>query len=124
MAQIFGRFDRMYLVEKIGSGVPRMDELMELDNLNPPEYRKEGMFTVVLLRPAKADVNQEKSPFMPESQALILKLIRGNNSISIQELSHAVGISEPAIDKNIKKLKEIGLLERIGGKKDGKWRLL
>jgi len=47
---IFGLFDRMHLVEKIGSGVPRMKELMETSGLPAPEYHLEGMFTIALRR--------------------------------------------------------------------------
>ena len=32
-----------------------------------------------------------------------------------------IGISTTALDKNIKKLKEKGLLKRIGTAKDGQW---
>ncbi len=56
-----------------------------------------------------------------ESQKEILKLISGNPRISKQELSEKIGISTTAIDKNISKLKQKGLLKRVGPAKGGYW---
>jgi ATP-dependent DNA helicase RecG len=56
---IFGLFDRMHLVERIGSGIPRMEELMQGQGLDVPEYRTDGMFTIVLKRSVKASEKDE-----------------------------------------------------------------
>ena len=56
-----------------------------------------------------------------ESQKEILRLISQNPYISKQELSNKIGISTTAIDKNISKLKQKGLLKRIGPAKGGHW---
>lgn len=47
---IFGLFTRMHLVERVASGIPRMQEAMREANLPEPEFHTEGMFTVVLKR--------------------------------------------------------------------------
>ena len=48
---ILGLFERMRLVEQIGSGISRMRDLMKEEGLTPPEFNTDGMFTVILRRP-------------------------------------------------------------------------
>ena len=43
---IFGLFARMQLVEQVGSGIIRMNDLMREAGLPLPEYTTEGMFSV------------------------------------------------------------------------------
>ncbi len=47
---IFGLFTRMHLVERVASGIPRMQEAMREANLPEPEFHTEGMFTAVFKR--------------------------------------------------------------------------
>lgn len=50
---IFGLFTRMHLVEKVASGIPRMQEAMKEANLPEPEFHTDGMFTVAFKRVQK-----------------------------------------------------------------------
>ncbi len=59
-----------------------------------------------------------------ENQKKIIKLIKDNSAISKKELSHKIGISTTAIDKNISQLKKKGLLRRIGPDKGGHWEVV
>ena len=62
---------------------------------------------------AKITVNQKK----------ILEAVKQNPFLTQEELSEIVGISKLNINKNMKKLQEVGLLERIGADKNGKWQI-
>jgi ATP-dependent DNA helicase RecG len=53
----------------------------------------------------------------------ILGLIEQNKQTTIPELAEIIEISERAVQKNIKKLKGKGVLERIGGRKEGYWQI-
>ena len=44
-----------------------------------------------------------------------------NKYISKKEISEKIGISTTAVDKNIAKLKEKGIIKRIGPAKGGHW---
>ncbi len=46
-----------------------------------------------------------------------------NPYISTRELEGEVGISQRKIKDNLKKLKELGLIERIGKAKGGHWKV-
>ena len=51
----------------------------------------------------------------------ILNLMLEKKDITIRELSEAINISTTAVENNIKKLQEKGLLERVGSDKGGHW---
>lgn len=59
-----------------------------------------------------------------ENQALIVKKIYENQRISKKELSEYLKISTTAVDKNLKKLKEKGIIERIGPDRGGYWTII
>ena len=44
-----------------------------------------------------------------------------NRYISKKEISEKIGISTTAVDKNLDKLKQAGILERIGPARGGHW---
>ncbi|WP_028298623.1 AlbA family DNA-binding domain-containing protein [Olivibacter sitiensis] len=48
---IFGLFERIQMVEQIGSGISRIRDAMEKASLPSPIFKTEGMFTLVLKRP-------------------------------------------------------------------------
>ena len=58
-----------------------------------------------------------------DNQALIVQFISENSKISTQMLSEKLKISQRKIKENIAKLKEIGLIERIGSAKGGYWKI-
>jgi ATP-dependent DNA helicase RecG len=57
------------------------------------------------------------------NQKLILDCIDKNPSITSDELAVTIGISADKIRVNISKLKAKGILERIGGRKSGHWKI-
>jgi ATP-dependent DNA helicase RecG len=59
-----------------------------------------------------------------DNQKKILQIVKGNPSISKREMAETIGISTTAIDKNIEKLKRMGLLRRVGSPKGGYWDVL
>ena len=60
---------------------------------------------------AKITANQKK----------ILEAIKQNPFVTQEELSSIVGIAKLNINKNMKKLQEQGIIERVGADKNGKW---
>ena len=53
---IFGLFTRMQVVEKVGSGIPRMRRLMKDAGLPEPKFDTKGFFTVTFMKRAKTDL--------------------------------------------------------------------
>lgn len=60
---------------------------------------------------------------LTDNQKAIIDQINLNNKISATKLADIVGISKRKIEENISKLKEQGLLQRVGGTR-GHWEVL
>jgi len=121
---VFGLFERMHLVEKIGSGIPRMEELMLEKGLTPPEYRMDGMFTIILRRAFNFEEwkNLWKGK-LSESRLAILHVINNHPEVSKRQLADTLAISTTAIDNHLDYLKQLKIIERIGPDKGGKWKI-
>lgn len=121
---IFGLFERIRMVEQIGSGIGRMRDLMLEANLTEPEFNTEGMFTVTVRRPFDfkkwVDMWVDK---LTENRLNIIKAIHENSKVSKKQLEEKIGLSATAIDNNLDALKELGLIERVGGAKGGHWQI-
>lgn len=122
---IFGLFLRLNMVEQIGSGINRMKNAMMEAGLEEPVFNTEGIFSVTFYRPVGFEKLMETywEPFINNSQHNMLWEIHRNNKISKRELSEALTLSKTAIDKNIEKLRELGILERVGSDRGGYWRI-
>ncbi|MEZ4801717.1 MAG: helix-turn-helix domain-containing protein [Gelidibacter sp.] len=121
---IFGLFERIRMVEQIGSGIGRMRDLMLDANLTEPEFNTEGMFTVTVRRPF--DFNKWVDKWvekLTDNRINIIKAINENAKISKRELEDKISISSTAVDNNLDALKDLGLIERVGGAKGGYWKI-
>jgi ATP-dependent DNA helicase RecG len=58
---------------------------------------------------------------LTNNQTQIMELITENPTITTTELSKKVGITKRRIESNISKLKELGLIEHSGSRKNGEW---
>ena len=56
-----------------------------------------------------------------ETQQKILNILHVKPTITMDEIASEIGISIHGIDKNIRYLKKIGLIERAGSRKKGSW---
>jgi len=108
---IFGLFARMHLVEQIGSGIIRMKDLMKEVNLPEPDFHTEGMFSIFFKRVHKT------------VEEMIRELIEFNPKITLKELMKVTHQTKRRIEYQINKLKNNGILERMGLGKSGYWQL-
>jgi len=121
---IFGLFERMRLVEQIGSGITRIRDVMNDERLPPPEFNIDGMFTVTLRRPFDFEKWVEKwVEKLTDNRVKILREVHNNPKVTKKELEQVVSISASAIDNNIDVLKDLGLLTREGSDKGGNWKI-
>lgn len=121
---IFGLFERIKMVEQIGSGITRMRDLMEESHLTPPEFNTEGIFTVTFRRPFDFEKWVERwVEKLTENRVKILREVHHNDKVTKKELEQKVDVSATAIDNNIEVLKDLGLLIREGSDKGGYWKI-
>ena len=108
---------RISYVEKAGTGIGRIKKAMKEYNLPEPVIEINGFFTIIL----RSEKVTEK---VTENQANILDAISKDNSITSEKLSLIIGISVRKTKENLAKLKQKGLLKRIGPDKGGRWEVL
>jgi ATP-dependent DNA helicase RecG len=60
---------------------------------------------------------------LPELQKIVINNMLKNSRITYAQLAGITGKSREAIRKNINKLKEAGLIKRIGPDKGGYWQV-
>mgnify|MGYP003299323960 CR=1 FL=1 len=60
---------------------------------------------------------------LTQVQDLMLIAIRRDASITTPELSDLTGITTRNVARNLKTLQELGILERVGGRKKGYWKV-
>ncbi|MBU2564992.1 MAG: putative DNA binding domain-containing protein [Candidatus Thermoplasmatota archaeon] len=125
---LFGLLQRMNLVEKVGTGIKRMQEAMKNYKLKIPKIEANRDWFTITFKRLKESYEERLygkiKEGLVENQRKILSLIRENSHISKKEMAESIGISTTAIDKNITSLKKKGLLKRVGPDRGGYWKVL
>ena len=125
--KVFELFTRMDLVEKVGSGIPRMADLMQEAGLPAPEYRTEDFFTTVLYKNKKTvketgkKTIKETGKKMPER---ILEIIKENPQTTVSDIAEQCGLTYNGAYYHIEKMRKKGILSHKGGDKGGEWVIL
>jgi ATP-dependent DNA helicase RecG len=119
---------RAGLIEKLGTGVNRIKDLIKEAKLPEPEFHFNNFFAVTFFRES-AEINQIKggaksSAKLTDRQQEVLNLIIDNNQITKTELAEKLGINVSAVQKQIENLKQKGILKRIGPKFGGNWEVI
>lgn len=133
---LFGLMQRMDLVEKIGSGLLRMNDMMAEYLLpNPKIEADDNWFNISFERPdlQKMSIEErlDKSRLgvklgvkLGVNQTKILDSIKENPKITIIQLAVNLKISETTIENNIAKLKKANIVKRVGPDKSGYWEII
>ena len=138
-------FSQMGLVEAWGSGIKRILNAAEEYGLPKPRFQEfDKMFRVELFRnnsmtesEKKFGVNSEKSRSkdgdkvekirdyeLTYTQKKIVNLLLANRQLSAAKIAEQLDLGSRSIEKNIKKLKEYGILIRHGSPKNGYWEIV
>ena len=72
----------------------------------------------------RVDVRERFGKGSGKSSGKILDLLAQDGELTIPQLAEQIGITPRAIEKNIQKLQDSGLLKRVGGRKEGHWKVL
>ena len=138
-------FSQMGLVEAWGSGIKRILNAAEEYGLPKPRFQEfDNMFRVELFRnnlmtesEKKFGVNSEKRRSkagdktekiqdneLTDTQKKIVNLLLSNKQLSAAKIAEQLDLGSRSIEKNIKKLKEYGILKRHGSPKSGYWEIV
>ncbi|MCL2646051.1 MAG: putative DNA binding domain-containing protein [Phycisphaerales bacterium] len=141
-AVIADLFFRLHKVERIGMGIQKMKEAMIASGLREPTFEPNEFFRAVFYRSPEFAMKEEQPGSktnasglvdglvsglvdgLVENQRRLLVLIKENPRISKSAMAKAIGISTTAIDNNLTRLKEKGILRRVGSTKGGHWEIM
>ena len=138
-------FSQMGLVEAWGSGIKRIFNVAKEYGLPEPKFQEfDNMFRVELFRnnsmtgaEKEAGESSEKvrrevgegseiirSYELSDTQKKIVNLLLYDRQLSAAKIAEQLGMGSRSIEKNIKKLKELGILIRHGSPKNGYWEVI
>ena len=127
---------RTHYIEKAGTGIGRMKELMRNAGLKEPEFKYDEFFEVTFLRPSYYDKNygtydlaNKKEPNNYENQLSdiqkeIINIVIENPIITQSDIAEKLKMSRQSVSINIRELKDKNILERVGSNKKGFWKIL
>lgn len=92
---------------------------IEVDILSGNQVVNEGLVKELVKGLVKGLVKE-----LTENQTRLIELIEAKSNVTKEDMAKHLGISTTAIDNNINSLKQKGLLERVGGRKEGFWRII
>lgn len=126
---IASAFAYMKIIEKWGSGIPRILRECSEYGLPEPEFIDfDGDFRVNMYRqlPEKDwshtdDTKHDTNDTLSENDTKILNLIRENPSITQAELREKLQVSIATVKRLMADLQKRGLIERQGSSRKGKW---
>jgi len=116
---VAGIFKNLGMIEKYGSGIRRIISQFSEMGLPKPGFENQGIGFLVTAYGMKDVENVVEK--LNGRQQKILSLIRATPNISAEELASVIGINKRNIQLNIKKLRDSGLIKRIGPDKGGRW---
>jgi len=118
---------RTYFMEKVGTGIKRIQEECKKNN-NEVEIKPTEHYFHITFSAPKGE-SEEKGwekvgRKLGENEERILEIINDDKFVTISKLSKLLDLSTTAVEKNIAKLKDKGLLKRVGPAKGGYWEIV
>ena len=119
-------FFRAGYIEAWGRGIQKICEECDLMGAKIPEYSILGndiMVKFIAVVTSKAfkrtnDVRKEKC-----MNTRVLEIITAQTDISLSEIADRLGVSYKTVQRAMADLKKIGVIERVGGRRKGYWRV-
>ena len=127
--QIARIIKEMGLIEKYGTGIRRVCNMLLEYGLPKPEFLNiSGGFAVKVFgeKPTAVlenELENELENVFSEREKQILHLLSQNSRITQREISETIGITPQNVRKQVAKLKQKGVLIRIGADKGGHWKV-
>ncbi|MCK5449868.1 putative DNA binding domain-containing protein [Candidatus Pacearchaeota archaeon] len=109
-------------VERAGTGIRRIKDAMGKYGLKV-KFEDTSFFTVTFYRKKIGNVPENVPENVPDRLETIRDFISENDKIKISELAKKLDVNEKTIKRDIEKLKERGLIERVGSAKSGSWKV-
>ena len=73
------------------------------------------------LRNRDLHISKSSITILPYKESTVLELIKSNPTIRLKEIADAINVSPRTVDSLVASLVGKGLIQRVGGKKSGRW---
>ena len=123
-------FKEAGVIEKYGSGIYRIIEAFHNYGLKTPLFEnfqngfKVSIFSKDVTKDVTKDVGKDVGKELPVNLQKIFSEIKENPKITIPELSNILNVTDRTVERQISTLKEMGIIRREGGRKNGCWVVL
>ena len=139
---IANTFFRAGEIEAWGRGIERIIMACKNDGFSTPEFRYDASGIWITFKfeyPERATTQsdhktthkttqkttQKAIQNLTEQQQAILSFLKGHPEATRKEISESLSnITEDGVKYNLSRLQELGLLKRIGGRKQGYWQII
>ena len=112
------------MIDAWGRGIKNIVQMLNAEGLPKPLFEESGgHFRIIFKRPKITEEAEKVTEKVTENQRQIIDLIQQNRFITVVELAGKIKISRKSILENISKLKEKGILSRVGADKGGYWEI-
>lgn len=127
-------------VKEFGEGIDRMFNEMAAAGLPAPEYRDNAFMLNATIRNGEigggingelngsnGEINGELNPallYLNKSELAVYRLLEEVPQTSRREMADKIGVSPRTIDRAIQSLIKKELVERVGSKKTGHWKII
>ena len=123
---IFDLIHRTGMIERMGSGIRRIRELVEAAGLRPPKFESTGFFGVCFERPAGPQnviVSETVNEIVNETVILILKQMFRHTRLTAKVIEAATGYSRAQVMRYIAKMIKDSLIVYKGAPKTGSYKI-
>jgi len=117
-------FQRIEYIEKMGTGIRRIQKMMSDAGMPPVIYRWDNFVTAVFLLESKKESGKMSGKTSGKTSGKIIDIISDNPNITIPEISEMLGITERSVQRNMHNLQKDGKIKRIGSRKTGYWQII
>ncbi|MBN2857462.1 MAG: putative DNA binding domain-containing protein [Candidatus Delongbacteria bacterium] len=115
---------RIDFVENMGTGITKIRTLLEESGSAQPQFEFGDFYSIKFTRERIEPLNDPLIEPLIEPLRNLLNELRHNPKATKVELSHKMSISRATITRQLKKLKELSLIKRIGSDKSGHWEVI
>jgi len=112
--------------EDVGSGTNKIIQWCKEWGLPEPTYEEAGASFVTVFHNSKSEESGQKGSVKSsvKSSVKIIELIGEDKSITIPIMAEKLGLSTRAVEKQMVKLQQSGLIRRVGPDKGGHWEVI
>ena len=112
-------------IEKYGTGFKRLREwIVDYPYITLEVLDLNDFIRIVLSNKEIEPVNDTVNDTVNDRQKQIIKLVETDKKITIEQLSEQTGVSRLTVIRDLKKLRELSIINRVGSDKTGHWEVI